>query len=313
MRRTKVPPSRLRQGPVVEGGAGAADVQEPRGARGESRADLPSWGAEHTRLARGRRGRRMRGGGRPRRRPTGGREIAASLADGRRPCATQPPRPESSPRLWFPRRILDSRARPCEASGRADDRFTARPGPRARSVPTDRPFPRCHAPTPAPTPAPIKAPNRARTGAPNTDPKMADFRIQIERLDGRPEAFVFEASPAWWADRSEGREDEVCVAEAPVHLRARPPVRAGEDVRDRRRMSRPWSALECSRCGKRYPHALREPYRLVLEPAKGRGRCSEDPEGERRTSRRTGSAWGRTSRSGCVPRSGLIGLGRLLR
>ena len=106
---------------------------------------------------------------------------------------------------------------------------------------------------------------------------MPDFRIQIERLGDRREKFVFEASPAWWADRSETREDEVCVAEAPFTFELTA-SRAGDDIviegECRGRV-----ALECSRCGKRYPHALREPYRLVLEPLGAA--AAPDPEGER--------------------------------
>jgi uncharacterized metal-binding protein YceD (DUF177 family) len=37
--------------------------------------------------------------------------------------------------------------------------------------------------------------------------------------------------------------------------------------------------LECSRCAKRYPHSLRDEFRLMLEPEQGRE--PTDPEGER--------------------------------
>ena len=106
---------------------------------------------------------------------------------------------------------------------------------------------------------------------------MPDFRIQIERLTARPEPFAFEVSTDWWAARSEGREDELCEAEEAFGFELTA-ARAGDDVvlegECRGRV-----ALECSRCGKRYPHALREPYRLVLEPLGADG--APDPEGER--------------------------------
>ena len=106
---------------------------------------------------------------------------------------------------------------------------------------------------------------------------MPEFRIQIERLTERAEPFSFAVSPDWWRARTELREDEVCEAEVPFRFDLTA-ARAGADVViDGKCSGR--VALECSRCGKRYPHALREPYRLVLEPLGAAG--APDPEGER--------------------------------
>jgi uncharacterized protein len=106
---------------------------------------------------------------------------------------------------------------------------------------------------------------------------MPDFRIQIERLSDRPAPFAFEVGPGWWSARAGTREDEVCEAEEAfrfdlVASRIRDDVVIEGECAGR-------VALECSRCGKRYPHALREPFRLVLEPLSAAG--AKDPEGER--------------------------------
>ncbi len=106
---------------------------------------------------------------------------------------------------------------------------------------------------------------------------MPDFRIQIERLTESKERFRFEASADWWAARSQRHEDEVCEAEEAFGFELTA-ARAGLNVVIEGEC-RGLVALECSRCGKRYPHALREPYRLVLEPLDSAS--PPDPEGER--------------------------------
>ncbi len=106
---------------------------------------------------------------------------------------------------------------------------------------------------------------------------MPDFRIQIERLDSRPADFRFEVTPEWWVGRAGSGVGDPCEAERPFvfDLRA---SRSGDDVLIDGECEGS-VALECSRCGKRYPHALREPFRLVLEPLSQAG--APDPEGER--------------------------------
>jgi uncharacterized protein len=106
---------------------------------------------------------------------------------------------------------------------------------------------------------------------------MSDFEIQIERLTDRPEHFRFEVSEGWWAEREGVAEAEACVVEAPfrfdlVASRSREDVLIEGEVEGH-------VGLECSRCGKRYSHALADTYRLVLSPA--RGRAPADPEGEK--------------------------------
>lgn len=104
---------------------------------------------------------------------------------------------------------------------------------------------------------------------------MPDFRIQIERLTARPEHFDFEVPVSWWCARSDVQGDDPIVAEAPFRFSLEA-SRVSDDVLIEGDLEGQ-VGLECSRCGKRYPHPLREPYRLVLEPLGGR---APDPEGE---------------------------------
>lgn len=105
---------------------------------------------------------------------------------------------------------------------------------------------------------------------------MPDFRIQIERLTDRKAAFEFEVPPAWWFGRSEVSDDESVLVDVPFRFELSA-SRISEDVVIEGNLQGE-VGLECSRCGKRYPHRLREPYRLVLEPL---GERAPDPEGER--------------------------------
>ena len=105
---------------------------------------------------------------------------------------------------------------------------------------------------------------------------MADFQIQVERLTETPLRFEFEATADWWANRGSVNREESCEIEQPfrfelVASRNQDNVRIEGDVTGR-------VVLECSRCAKRYPHALRDTFRLFLNPAKGH--APPDPEGE---------------------------------
>jgi len=106
---------------------------------------------------------------------------------------------------------------------------------------------------------------------------MSDFKLAIEQLSEKSESFRFEASGEWWNAREPGGENEVCEVEIPFvfDLNARS---IGEGVLLEGCLTGKVS-LECSRCAKRYPHALRDEFRLVLEPEEGRE--PSDPEGVR--------------------------------
>jgi uncharacterized protein len=97
---------------------------------------------------------------------------------------------------------------------------------------------------------------------------MSDFKIQVDQLSEKGREYRFEVPGDWWAERepdSETPSAEVAdgfsfVIEA---------TRNRDDIL----LSGSLDAkvlLECSRCAKRYSHALRDTFRLALEPAKGR-------------------------------------------
>jgi uncharacterized protein len=100
------------------------------------------------------------------------------------------------------------------------------------------------------------------------------MKIPIDRLTATPAEFHSEAGSAWW--RAE------LPAEPGLHGELLEPfdfhVRAhlmGEDVYIEGSIAGTLE-LECSRCLARYGHVLREPFRLVLEPAGAR--TPADPE-----------------------------------
>ncbi|MEZ4333509.1 MAG: YceD family protein [Myxococcota bacterium] len=116
---------------------------------------------------------------------------------------------------------------------------------------------------------------------------MPEFKLLIDRLTDRPQRFDFEAAPGWWTDHagSESPGDEG-VVDRPFHFTLSA-SRLGEDVLIEGSMSGGLVA-ECSRCTRRYAHALRDTFRLVLKPLKDDGRSGTrahpgdiDPEGER--------------------------------
>ncbi|MBY0399214.1 YceD family protein [Myxococcota bacterium] len=115
---------------------------------------------------------------------------------------------------------------------------------------------------------------------------MAKFKLLIDRLTDRPQRFDYEVEPDWWTHRAgeeerpgEGEIDRPFRFEIAAH-------RLGEDVLIEGALDGGLRA-ECSRCTRRYAHALRDTFRLVLEPYKedlrGAARAHEaiDPEGVR--------------------------------
>ena len=106
---------------------------------------------------------------------------------------------------------------------------------------------------------------------------MADFKIQLDQLTEVKEPFSFEASPAWWAERDPEHEEGDFRVDSPFEFSLEA-SRSADCVLIEGEMKGE-AVLECSRCGKRYPHRLRDSYRLVLEPVDREE--SSDPEGER--------------------------------
>jgi uncharacterized protein len=91
------------------------------------------------------------------------------------------------------------------------------------------------------------------------------MKLLVERLGSTPTAFRFEAEPAWRERlrRSLGELEHDCVAPFRFELEAQ---RMGEDVY-LEGTAHGLLELECVRCLARYRHALREAFRLLLEPA----------------------------------------------
>jgi uncharacterized protein len=106
---------------------------------------------------------------------------------------------------------------------------------------------------------------------------MSDFTLPIERLEETPEPYHFVATAEWWKSREQPAEQAPSEVEHAFEfdLEAR---RVGDSVLLEGELGGRLS-LECSRCAKRYPHALRDEFRLVLEPEQGREPA--DPEGVR--------------------------------
>jgi uncharacterized protein len=103
---------------------------------------------------------------------------------------------------------------------------------------------------------------------------MSAMKLLVDRLGPTPQAFALEGDAAWWAEASRAGEWEPQLA-GPVRFELEA-YKMGEDVHVQGRAA---AELECacSRCLARYRHALREAFRIVLEPAAGR--VPADPEG----------------------------------
>ena len=100
------------------------------------------------------------------------------------------------------------------------------------------------------------------------------MKILVDRLTSTPRAFAFEAGNAWWhsAVAKQGLPSEL---EEPFRLELSA-YRVVDDLllEGKLQGSLP---LECGRCLARYRAAIRESFRLVLEPAGAR--VPADPEG----------------------------------
>lgn len=107
------------------------------------------------------------------------------------------------------------------------------------------------------------------------------MKILVDRLTATPSAFAFEAGTGWWQQHMPAHRDLPRDLPAPFALRGEihrmndDLLLTGELVGE--------LDLECSRCLARYRHALREPFRLVLEPAGSREPA--DPEAARALAR----------------------------
>jgi uncharacterized protein len=106
---------------------------------------------------------------------------------------------------------------------------------------------------------------------------MSVFKLAAERLTELPEHHRAEASAGWWADRDLPGESPLSAVEAPFVFEF-DVSRHRDEITIEGEMTGQ-VGLECGRCGKRYSHALRDSFRLVLSAAKAR--VPDDPEGLR--------------------------------
>ncbi len=101
------------------------------------------------------------------------------------------------------------------------------------------------------------------------------MKIQLDSLEATPSSHPFEASPAWWQEQVVAGRDLDHAVDGPFRFETEA-YQVGEDVFLRGTFSGAIQ-VECGRCLQRYRHALRERFRLVLEPAGDRQ--PPDPEG----------------------------------
>lgn len=125
---------------------------------------------------------------------------------------------------------------------------------------------------------------------------MHGFTLDVDRLSGDPERFVFEVDAAWWAARESEGQRERCEVETPFRFELQA-VRVGDDIVLEGEFEGR-VGLECSRCAKRYSHALRDPLRLALSPVKGR---SSSPGTASRAESKAGTGAGTTGAGGMDP------------
>ena len=103
------------------------------------------------------------------------------------------------------------------------------------------------------------------------------MKLFVDRLTEHPCPLEFEIPPSWWRARTGDTEGADVDLDEPLQLRIRAHV-MGEDLLLEGEIEGS-AAAECSRCVARYRHALRECFRLVLEPAGDR--VPADPESAR--------------------------------
>jgi len=112
-------------------------------------------------------------------------------------------------------------------------------------------------------------------------PGRAVLKIAVERLSDTPQTFSFEAGDGWLCEHMGVGPEDVARPVAPVQIGLKAHTMA-DDVYLEGALSGQLDA-ECSRCLARYRHALRDEFRLVLEPA--RDRTPADPESAERLAR----------------------------
>lgn len=93
------------------------------------------------------------------------------------------------------------------------------------------------------------------------------MKLLVERLADTPRTLHLEGTDAWWQALSEALP-EIAGSDTPLVIELSG-HRMGEDLYLAGSVAGEVELL-CGRCLNRYRHPLREPFRLVLEPARGR-------------------------------------------
>lgn len=101
------------------------------------------------------------------------------------------------------------------------------------------------------------------------------MKVIVDRLSTTPKELSSEGDARWWSGvaREDAPGEPTLVGVLTFELRAQ---KMGDDLYLEGE-ARGEFECACSRCLARYRHALREPFRIVLEPASGR--VPSDPEG----------------------------------
>jgi uncharacterized protein len=103
------------------------------------------------------------------------------------------------------------------------------------------------------------------------------IKLLVDRLKDSPTAYVFDETEAWRAVAERIVPELTGALAEPIHVELRA-HRMGQDIYLEGTLTGAL-ALECSRCVARYRLPLREPFRLVLEPAGSR--VPAEPEAAR--------------------------------
>ncbi len=92
------------------------------------------------------------------------------------------------------------------------------------------------------------------------------MQLEVERLTSEPRPFAYEEGSAWWCAHMAPQVGLPRELSEPLSVSGHAYRGRGEEIVLEGSV-RTGLDLECARCLARYRHALREPFRLVLEPA----------------------------------------------
>jgi len=94
-------------------------------------------------------------------------------------------------------------------------------------------------------------------------------KLEVERLTSEPAPFAYEEGSAWWAARMPEQAGVPRELAEPLRVSGSAYRGRGEEIAVEGTVETALD-LECARCLERYRHAVREPFRLLLEPVGSR-------------------------------------------